>query len=126
VKDRIAGGVKEDRLAQVIREADSARLCEGRVLRRRFPIQIGAQPEESVSFLDGLIWVSANAPAAADDPVKAAVVSINRAWASQPLKITGLPVRQSIPVNNAELKLTVEPSDIRGYATATLTVCGKG
>jgi hypothetical protein len=40
--------------------------------------------------------------------------------------LTGLPARLSVPINNAELKLLIEPSELRGYATATLSLCGKG
>jgi len=79
-----------------------------------------------VTLLEGLIQVSASAPATAEDPVKAATVTITRAWSAQPIRVTGLPVRQTIPLNNAELKLTVEASELRGYGTATLHLCGRG
>jgi hypothetical protein len=127
VRDRLGAGVKEDRLAQVLREAENTRPCEGRITRKRFAIHVGGQGvEEPVTLLEGLIQVSASAPASADDPAKAATVTIARAWATQPIKVTGMPVRQSIALNNAELKLVVEPSELRGYGTATLSLCGRG
>ena len=51
---------------------------------------------------------------------------LRRAWAAEPLKLTGLPAKQDIAINNAVLHLTVEASDLAGYATASLSVCGKG
>jgi hypothetical protein len=127
VREKIGAGVKEERLAQVVREAENARACEGRFIRKRFAIHTAGQgTEESVTLLEGLIQVSASAPASADDPAKAATVTISRAWSSQPIKVTGMPVRQAIPLNNAEMKLTVEASELRGYGTATLSLCGRG
>ena len=127
LRERQAAGVKDDRLAQVLRDAEPVRVCDGRMLRKRFGIQpAGQSVEEGVSFLDGLITVSASAPTSADDPAKAATVTIIRQWATQPIKLSGLPVRQTIAINNSELKLTVEASDIRGYGIATLSVCGRG
>ena len=65
-------------------------------------------------------------PEGGDGTVKAAVVTISRAWAAQPIKVTGLPVRQVITIYNTDLKLVVEASDLRGYAVASLSTCGKG
>lgn len=127
MRDRLAAGVREDRVAQILREAENTRPCEGRFMRKRFAIHIAGQgPEESVTLLEGLIQVSASAPNTGEDPAKSATVTISRAWASQPIKVTGMPVRQSIPLNNAELRLSVEASELRGYGTATLTLCGRG
>lgn len=126
-RERLGAGVREDRIAQVLREAENTRVCEGRFIRKRFAIQTTGQgAEESVTLLEGLIQVSASAPAGSDDPAKAATVTISRVWATQPIKVTGMPVRQSIPLNSAELRLSVEPSELRGYATATLSLCGRG
>ena len=119
-KERLAAGVKEGRIAQALRDADATRPCEERSLRKRFAIADGA-----VSFLDGLIQVTTSVPAGTEDLAKGATVSIARVWAAQPIKATGLPVHQTIAINNAELKLSVEPSELRGYGVATLTVCGR-
>lgn len=120
LKDRLNGGIKETRMAQVMRDAEAVRPCEERVLRKRFAIS-----DPGVSFLDGLIQVSASAPAGAEDLAKAATITITRVWASQPIKATGFPLHQSIAINNVELKLSVEASDLRGYGTASLSVCGR-
>lgn len=127
MRDRLGAGVREDRMAQVLRDTENTRPCEGRFLRKRFAIQVAGQgTEESVTLLEGLLQVSASAPANSDDPAKMATVTISRAWASQPIKVVGMPVRQSIPLNNAELRLSVEASELRGYGTATLSLCGRG
>jgi len=127
IRERLGAGVREDRIAQILREAENTRACEGRTIRKRFAIHTAGQGvEESVTLLEGLIQVSASAPAGADDPAKAATVTISRVWASQPIKATGMPTRQSIPLNNAELRLSVEPSELRGYGTAILSLCGRG
>jgi len=111
----------------VLREIDAPRPCGDRVTRRRFPITTKAQgPDDVVALLDGLIQVSASMPAGGDGPAKAAVVTISRAWAAEPIKVTGLPVQQVITIYNAELKLVVAASDLRGYAEASLSTCGKG
>ncbi len=127
LRERLGAGVRDERLAQVLREAENARPCEGRFMLKRFAIQPAGQAnEEGVSFLEGLITVSASAPTTSEDLLKASTVTILRVWSAQPIKVTGLPVRQSIAINNVELKLAVEPSDLRGYVTATLSVCGRG
>lgn len=127
MRERLAAGVREDRVAQILREAENTRPCEGRFIRKRFAIHVPGQgPEEAVTLLEGLIQVSASAPNTSEDPAKSAIVTISRAWAAQPLKVNGMPVRQSIPLNNAELRLSVEASELRGYGTATLTLCGRG
>ncbi len=127
LRERLAGGVPDDRIAQVLREAAPVRACEGRVVRKRFAIQTaGVGVEEPVALLDGLILVSASAPAGPEDPAKTAQVTITQSWVPQPIRVTGLPVQQSITINNLELKLLVEPSGMRGYGAVSLSVCGKG
>ena len=119
-------GIKDDRIAQVLREIDAPHPCSEKVTRRRFPITTKAPgPDDVVSFLDGLVQVSALMPAGADGPTKAATVTISRAWAAEPIKVTGLPVQQVITIYNTELNLVVEPSDLRGFAQASLSICGR-
>jgi len=97
------------------------------VVRKRFAIQTAGQgAEEPVALLDGLILVSASAPAGPEDPGKTVQVTITQAWAPQPIKATGLPVQQSITVNNLEMKLLVESAGMRGYGAVSLSVCSKG
>jgi hypothetical protein len=123
----LSAGVPEDRIAQVLREASATRPCEGQVIRKRFVIPPAGQGAgEPVTLLDGLIQVSATGPAGPEDPNKSTQITISQAWAPQPIKLTGLPVQQTIAINNLELKLLVEPSGLRGYGAVSLTVCGKG
>jgi hypothetical protein len=65
-------------------------------------------------------------PAGGESLAKAAAVTISRAWIAEPIKVTGLPVQQVIMIYNTDLKLVVEASDLRGYAEASLSACGKG
>ncbi len=127
IQDRLGAGVREDRIAHILREAENTRPCEGRFIRKRVAIQTTGQgTEDVVTLLEGLIQVSVSAPAGSDDPAKAATVTISRVGVAQPIKVTGIPTRQLIPFNNAELRLSIEVSELRGYATATLSLCGRG
>jgi hypothetical protein len=104
-------GIKDYRIAQVLREIDAPRPCSAKVTRRRIPIAMKAPgPDDVVSFLDGLVQVSASMPAGPDGTTKAATVTISRAWAAEPIKVTGLPVQQVITIYNTDLSLVVAPS----------------
>jgi hypothetical protein len=122
VRDRLAQGVTAARLTQILQEAGPVRPCEGRFTRKRFAIAQPGRSEEGASLLEGLIQVTVTAQGS---ELKTASVSVARAWASEPLKLTGLPAKQDVAINNIVLHLTVEPSELAGYAYATLTVCGK-
>ncbi len=124
-KSRLAQGIPAPRLTQVLQDATATKPCETRTTRRRFAILPAGRPPEDVSLLDGLVQVSASTPPGATEIAKTATVLVTRAWLAEPLKLTGLPARQDITVNNLVLRLTVEASDVAGYATATLSGCGK-
>ena len=104
-------------------------VAEPPLITRTEPVPSWIVPVKVVAFdpssrsVPAVVEVFVTTPA---DPAKAATVTISRAWSSQPIKVTGLPVRQAIPLNNAEMKLTVEASELRGYGTATLSLCGRG
>jgi hypothetical protein len=124
MQQRMTQGLTPARLAQVLRDTTATRACDTRTTRKRFAIQPpGARTLETVTFLDGLLSVAATAPAAGE-PAGAIGVVIGMAWAQEPLKLKGLPVQQDIVINNAVLRLSVEPSELSGYGTATLSVCG--
>lgn len=123
VRDRLGQNVPADRLAQILREAAPVRPCEGRFTRRRFAIGQSGRPEEGTTLLEGLIQVSV---AAQGNDLKNAAVTVGRTWSGEPLKLTGLPAKHDIALNNLLLHLVVEPADLAGYAFATLTLCGKG
>jgi hypothetical protein len=127
LRQKQGAGINDDRIAQVLRQIDAPRTCADRVVRRRFPITTKPPgPDDVVSFLDGLIQISASMPASGDGPAKAAVVTISRAWAAEPIKVTGLPVQQVVMIYNTDMKLVVEASALSGYAEASLSTCGKG
>ncbi len=125
-RDRLAQNVPADRLAQLLREAAPVRPCDTRIVRKRFAIQAAGRPEEAASLLEGMIQVTATIPTAGADPARSAVIAVSRAWAAEPLKLTGLPAKQDIAVNNVVLHLTVEASDVAGFASASLSSCGRG
>jgi hypothetical protein len=127
LQQKLAAGLAADQIAKAIGELEAPRPCAEHVTRKRFEIQAaGHGSEDAVTFLDGLIQVSATVRGASDDPAKPPTVTITRAWASQPIKATGLPVRQVISLDGMDLALTVEPSDLHGYLFASLSTCGKG
>jgi len=124
-RERLARGVPPARLAQVLREASVTRACDTRSVRKRFEITSGKRtPDDTAGLLDGLVQVTAAMPNGATDPART-VVTVDPAWASEPMKLTGLPARQDIVVNNLTLHLVVEPSPLAGYAMATLSMCGR-
>ena len=126
LRQKQSAGIKDERIAHMLSEIDASRPCSEKVTRRRLPIATKAPgPDDVVSFLDGLVQVSALLPAGTDDVTKAATVTISRAWAAEPIKVTGLPAQQVITIYNTELKLLVEPSDLRGFAQASLSICGR-
>jgi len=125
-RDRLAQGVPTSRLAEVLRDASGKRACETRVIRKRFEIQTGKRTaDDTAALLDGLVQVTAATANAAADPARSAVVTLDQAWSSEPVKLTGLPAHQDIIINNLTLHLVVEASPLSGYAVATLSTCGK-
>jgi hypothetical protein len=125
--DRLRAGVTEDRLAEALRDAEAIRPCDGPMSRKRLLIQTAGQTaDRAVSLLDGLIQVSATAPSGSEGLAKATTVKIARAWAAEPITLTGLPIRQPILINNLLLTLVVEASDLRGYGMASLSTCSPG
>ena len=126
-RERLGQGLPAQRLAQAMRDAAATRACEAGGTRRRFAVQpAGRAPAETASLLDGLVQVSATIPSANADPARSAAVAVTLARATEPLKMTGLPARQDITINNLVLHLTVEASEVSGYAVATLSTCSKG
>lgn len=124
LRDRMAAGLPIDRLRQVILGAEPMHSCDGRSVRKRIAIQPpSAKPAEPVPFLDGLIGLSATSAAGSDYPVQAASVSLYAVWMDKPVVLGALPVKHDLLLNNAVLRLVVEPGDLRGYVSATLSSC---
>ncbi|MCX7380172.1 MAG: hypothetical protein NT133_01865 [Alphaproteobacteria bacterium] len=126
-RERLAQGVPAARIVQVLRDAAVAKPCDTRVVRKRFALQQATRnAEDTAQLLEGLIQVSASMPGSGADAARTAVVTVTRAWVAEPLRLTGLPARQDIAINNTLLRLSVEAAEVAGYATASLSVCGKG
>ena len=123
-RDRLAQGVPVARLAQVLRDASAVRECSTHATRKRFEITTGKHTaEDTAGFLEGMVQVTAATTNAAD-PAKT-VVTVDPVWTGEPLKLTGLPAHQDLVVNNLVMHLTVEASPLAGYATVTLSTCGR-
>ena len=123
-QQRIASGLPRARVEQVLRDAAPVRRCDGRGQSRRFAVAYGARaPEDAgITLLDGLVRVVVSAPNQTDDLARAASVSVTVAGAD-PVVLTGLPQRHPVVLGNAEMTLNVT-SEIRGFATVSLTTCG--
>lgn len=126
VKDRLQHGVAASRVADVVKDTTMTRGCDVPSARRRFPIKLTKSgAEDEATFFDGLISVASTIPTATADVARDATTTIKLAWLPQPLQRTGLPLTQTITINNVALKLTVEASGVGGYAQAQLTTCGR-
>jgi hypothetical protein len=124
-RNRLGQGVPAARLAEVLRDASATRACDSRATRKRFEITTGKRTaDDTAGFLEGLLQITAASNGSAD-PART-VVTVDQAWATEPLRLTGLPAHQDIIVNNLTLHLTVETSPMAGYAMVTLSTCGKG
>ena len=123
-QQRIAAGIPRERVEQVLRDAAPVRRCEGRGTSRRFAIAYGPRVPDGagMELAEGLVRVVVSAPSPSDDVARAASVVVTVAG-QEPQSFTGLPQRQVVVLGNAELALSVT-SDIRGFATASLTNCG--
>jgi hypothetical protein len=126
IRERLSQGVPAPRLQQVLREANATRVCDTRSVRRRFEIQNGKRtPEDTATLLDGLVQLTATTTSGTTESLRTAAVTVKQAWTGEPVKLTGLPARQDIVINNLVLHLVVEASPVPGYAAVTLSTCGK-
>jgi outer membrane murein-binding lipoprotein Lpp len=121
---RIADGLPRERVEQILRDAAPVRRCESRGTARRFAIAYGPRiPDNAgIELAEGLVRVAVGTAAQTDDIARTAQVVVTVAG-QDPVTFTGLPQRQVVTLGNAELALSVT-SDIRGFATASLTNCG--
>jgi hypothetical protein len=121
---RIADGLPRERVAQILQDAGPVRRCEARGPSRRFAIVYGPRIPDSagIELAEGLVRVVVSTAAQTDDINRTAQVVVTVAG-QEPVTFTGLPQRQVVTLGNAELALTVL-SEIRGFATASLTNCG--
>jgi hypothetical protein len=128
LRERLGAGLDAERLRIALQSAERLRRCDGPVVSRRFRIGMGARAtdEDSTSFAEGLIRVSALAPAGAEDITRSVVVTFSGLGSGGPRSVTGLPATHTIVLDNHEMRLTVSDSGIRGFATASLTTCRLG
>lgn len=121
---RIAAGVPRERMEQVMRDAGPLRRCDARGTSRRFAIAYGARVPENagIELAEGLVRVVVSSANQTDDIARTANVVVT-VVGQESQSFTGLPQRQVVVLGNAELALSVT-SEIRGFATASLSSCG--
>jgi hypothetical protein len=124
-RERLAAGVDAARLQRALADAQDLRRCDGPAISRRFRIGVGARPTEddSTSFADGMIRVSAVVPAVTENMTRNAVVTFDGLGSGGERSVTGLPAEHAYVLDNRELRLRVSDSQVRGFASATLTTC---
>ena len=125
---RLGAGIAPERLMEALRSTEMPRRCEGRPIIRRFAIRFGGSPtaDEGISFLDGLLRITAAMPAGAEDVVRLANLSVTSVWNGRTETLTGLPQRLPLTLGNLELDLAITASEMRGFAQAALTTCPRG
>jgi len=125
VRTRLAAGLPEDRLAEVIRDAAPRRACDGPPIVRRFRITPGdrALPDDATTFFEGLVRIQANAPAGFENLARTMVVTFAGQGLPAPVTTTGTPAFQAFRIGHHEATITVTPSPIPGFAAATVPAC---
>ncbi len=122
---RIADGLPADRIAEALRNVRAVTPCEGRPNTKRFVLRPGSQPvaEDTVSFADGLITLFVTP--AAEDPARSLTAYVTR-FGSPTITLSGAsPLRMALAIDNAELRLSVAQSELRGFVTASVSNCGR-
>jgi len=125
VRNRLEGGLSEERLRQVVAVAAPVKLCDGPAVVRRFRIGAGerAGPEDGTNFLDGLLRVEATAPAGFEGLARTMVVTFSGVGLEGPVRTTGVPATQVFRLGHLEVPMTVTVSPIAGFAQASVPTC---
>lgn len=128
VRERLAGGLRGERIRQVLRGAGPVQRCDGPPVARRFRIAVPPRvtAEDVASFAEGMIRVQASAAAVADDMARNAVVTFSGLASGGAASSTGLPASHVFVLNNMELVVNVSDSQIPGFLTAAITGCRGG
>jgi hypothetical protein len=129
VRARLDGGLTPARVAEALARAEPVTRCDGPVVARRFRIGTGPRgaEEDGTSFAEGMITVRAMAPVGGADPAETMVVTLSGLGVEGGRRtITGLPAEAILALGNMELRLTVAPSGLAGFATASLATCRPG
>ena len=125
IRARLEGGLPEDRLAEVIRDAAPRRACDGPPIVRRFRITPGerALPEDAAVFFEGMVRLQANAPSGFDALSRTMVVTFAGQGLPAPVTTTGLPASHAFRIGHHEATITVTASPIAGFAAASVPTC---
>lgn len=122
---RLQDGITPERISEVLRNARPVTACEGRVTSKRFLIRTTAlgTPDDTVTFAEGLISVYATA--VADDAARGLTAHFSRFGGPSSTASGVAPLRHTITFDNVELRFTITPSDVRGFAIVTMNNCGR-
>lgn len=134
IRAKLAAGVKPERIAGVLGAVENQRSCDDRPVSKRFVVRIGAQrpPNDSASFADRLITVSAAGSAANDaegrpvawyDPGKPLTVTFTRIGGESTAASGVLPLQHSVVLGDTEHRFVATASDTRGFLLVTSDSC---
>jgi hypothetical protein len=125
IRARLEGGLPEDRLAEVIRDAAPRRACDGPPIVRRFRITPGERPlpEDAAVFFEGMVRLQANAPAGFDALSRTMVVTFAGQGLPAPVTATGVPASHAFRIGHHEATITVTASPVPGFAAASVPTC---
>ncbi|HCM83124.1 MAG TPA: hypothetical protein PKW15_02380 [Alphaproteobacteria bacterium] len=133
LRERLASGVKPERLQQVIAATSNVRNCSSPETKRFIVATPLSKKEKSsdVSFGSGLVTITGNGMSATNinggkeawfDPAQPVNVSINVRGGQNITKTGPLPIQHSIIQGATEYRFTIAPS-ARSYAEVTADQC---
>jgi hypothetical protein len=134
LRERLAAGVKPERLAAVVALADNARRCDDKPVAKRFLVRTGPQrvANDGAAFADRQILVSAFGASALDaggraetwfDPSKPVTVTFARLGGGETTATGVLPLQHSVVLKDVEYRFLVTAGEGRSFATATADAC---
>ncbi len=132
--EQLKNGVKEERLAFLLRSAGEATRCQNEPEQRRFIVQTGITrgTNDWVTFADNAIVVRATGeptPAAGGaahswfDPQKPVTVTFTKISGAKSEAIGVLPLQHSVELGGDEYRFVITPAPIRGFLQVTGDKC---
>ena len=133
-RERLAAGVKPERLAGLIAVAENARKCDDKPVSKRFLVRSGPQRQsnDSAAFADRQIMVSAVGSPATDgsgraeigyDPSKPVTVTFTRIGGAETTASGVLPLQHAVVIKDVEYRFVIATGDSRSFAIATADSC---
>lgn len=122
---RLQDGITPERITEALRDVRPVTACEGRITTKRFPIRTTAQgtPDDTVTFADGL--VSVHVTPTPDDAGRGLTAHFSRFAGPSSTASGAAALRHTVTFDNVELRFTITPSDVRGFAIVNMNSCGR-